>query len=90
MKYKYLICLKLFILIFFSCKKSDESKWKDLFIDNSMEGWHIFQDDGKKSGWQVKNNVLTFIGVSDMESGKGDASLLSDKTYYNFEIKINF
>ena len=25
-----------------------------------------------------------------MESGKGDASLLSDKTYYNFEIKFDW
>ena len=42
MKYKYLICLKLFILIFFSCKKSDESKWKDLFIDNSKRFFNKF------------------------------------------------
>jgi hypothetical protein len=89
MKYKYLNYIILFILINFSCKINNESQWKDLIIDNSMEGWHIFQDDGKKSGWQVKNNVLTFIGVSDMETGKGDASLLSDKIYYNFEIKFD-
>ena len=25
-----------------------------------------------------------------METGKGDASLLSDKTYYNFEIKFDW
>ena len=36
----------LFILINFSCKINNESQWKDLIIDNSMEGWHIFQDDG--------------------------------------------
>ena len=58
--------LKLIIfLLFYSCNINYDSKWEYYFINNSLEGWHIFQDDGKKSGWQVKNNVLTFIGVSD-------------------------
>ena len=84
---------KLYIIIFlllYSCNTNYDSKWQYYFINNSLEGWHIFQDDGEKSGWEVKDNILTFTGVSDMETGKGDASLLSDKIYYNFEIKFDW
>ena len=59
-------------------------------IEVEIKGWHIFQDDGAKKGWVVENNVLTFNGVSDMESGTGDASLLSDKVYENFEIQFDW
>ncbi len=72
-----------------SCLK-EKAEWKDLIIDNSLEGWHIFQDKGTKSGWIVENNILIFNGISDMESGEGDASLLSDKVYENFEIKFDW
>jgi len=65
-------------------------EWKSLIIDGSLEGWHIFQDDGSKKGWIVEDNVLIFNGVSDMESGAGDASLLSDKIYGNFEIQFDW
>ena len=60
-------------------------EWKSLIMDGFLEGWHIFQDDGFKKGWIVEDNILIFNGVSDMESGAGDASLLSDKIYGNFE-----
>ncbi|TLP82811.1 DUF1080 domain-containing protein [Maribacter sp. ACAM166] len=66
------------------------SEWKSLITDNSLDGWHIFQDDGTKKGWIVEGNTLTFNGVSDMESGAGDASLLSDKVYRNFEIQFDW
>ena len=90
MNIKLLKFILLFVFIFNSCEKANESKWEHFFIDNSIEGWHLFQDNGKKSGWEVRDEVLTFTGVSDMESGKGDASLLSDKMYYNFEIKFDW
>ena len=77
-------------LLFYSCNTNYDSKWEYYFINNSLEGWHIFQDNGEKSGWEVKDDILTFTGVSDMETGKGDASLLSDKIYYNFEIKFDW
>ena len=49
-----------------------------------------FQDDGTKKGWIVEDQVLTFNGLSDMESGKGDASLLSDQVYHNIEIQFEW
>lgn len=64
--------------------------WQPLLINNTLEGWHIFQDDGIKKGWIVEDQVLTFNGLSDMESGEGDASLLSDQVYHNFEIQFEW
>ena len=80
----------LFLTIVLTNCSSTDSEWKSLIADNSLEGWHIFQDDGSKKGWIVEDRTLIFNGVSDMESGEGDASLLSDKVYGNFEIKFDW
>lgn len=77
------------VIIFASCKKTD-SEWKPLIVNNSLEGWHIFKDANSTRGWIVENNILIFNGISDMESGDGDASLLSDRHYENFEIKFDW
>jgi len=66
------------------------SEWQDLLRNNSLEGWHIFQDDGSKKGWMVEDGILIFNGISDMETGEGDASLLSDQVYESFEIKFDW
>ena len=67
-----------------------EAEWQSLLVDDTLDGWHIFQDDGSKKGWVVVDNTLIFNGVSDMETGEGDASLLSDKEYENFEIQFDW
>ena len=82
--------LPVFLAIAFANCGSSDSEWKSLIVDNSLEGWHIFQDDGSKKGWIVQDNILIFNGVSDMETGEGDASLLSDKVYENFEIQFDW
>lgn len=79
----------LMVLLFTNCK-SEDSEWKSLIVDNSLEGWHTFQNAESTKGWIVENNVLIFNGISDMESGEGDASLISDKEYGNFEIKFDW
>ena len=80
----------IFILTILASCTTTNSEWKSLIVDNSLDGWHIFQDDGTKKGWIVEGNTLTFNGVSDMESGAGDASLLSDNVYRNFEIQFDW
>ena len=77
------------ILVLANCKKTN-SEWNDLLAGNTLEGWHIFQDNGSKKGWVVEDKILIFNGVSDMETGEGDASLLSDKIYENFEITFDW
>ena len=79
----------LIVIILTNCKRTN-SEWNSLIVDNSLDGWHIFQDAESTKGWIVENNILIFNGVSDMESGEGDASLLSDKVYGNFEIKFDW
>ena len=83
------IVLFLMVVILTNCNTT-KSEWKSLISDDSLEGWHIFQDNGSKNGWIVEDNTLIFNGVSDMETGEGDASLLSDKIYGNFEIKFDW
>ena len=81
--------LLVILIVFCGCKTAD-TEWKSLIVDDSLEGWHIFQDNGAKNGWVVEDGVLIFNGVSDMETGAGDASLLSDKMYENFELKFDW
>ena len=76
----------LFILLIFCCCSPQENNWDNLIVNNSLEGWHIFQDNGSKKGWSVKNNTLIFDTLSGLESGNDDASILSDKMYSSFEI----
>ena len=82
---------KLFLisLIFLSCSPK-EKKWDNLIINNSLDGWHIFQDDGTKKGWSVKENILIFDTLSSLESGQADASILSNKMYSSFEIVFDW
>lgn len=77
-----------FLLIFGCSPKTSE--WNNLILNNSLEGWHIFQDDGSKKGWYVENDILIFDAVSGLESGFEDASLLSNKKYTSFEIKFDW
>jgi hypothetical protein len=88
MKKTHLLNL-LLIVVLTNCTNTN-SGWKALLVDDSLEGWHIFQDNGAKTGWIVEDQTLIFNGLSDMESGEGDASLLSDKIYRNFEIKFDW
>ncbi|MFL2599853.1 MAG: DUF1080 domain-containing protein [Flavobacteriaceae bacterium] len=85
--------MKFFLLVFslliFGCGLKN-NEWKNLIINNSLEGWHIFQDDGTKDGWYVENQILIFDAISDLESGKGDSSLLSNKEYMSFEIEFEW
>ena len=76
-------------LLLISCK-TPEKEWVSLLKNNSLDGWHIFQDDGHKSGWRVENDILIFDKISGLESGEDDSSLLSDKSYSSFEISFEW
>jgi len=84
-----IVAILLIVFTCLSCSKRT-SEWKPLIVNNSLDGWHIFQNQNSTKGWIVEDNILIFNGVSDMESGEGDASLLSDKVYGNFEIKFEW
>lgn len=86
---KTIVSLLLILFLFLSCAPNT-SEWQDLIVDNSLGGWHSFKNENSTKGWVVEDNILIFNGVSDMESGEGDASLLSDKLYENFEIEFDW
>jgi hypothetical protein len=87
---KKILFLSLLILPFTGCK-TNNSEWKKLILNNSLEGWHIFQDDGTKSGWTVENDVFIFDAKMSSENMLvSDASLLSNKKYLSFEIKFDW
>ena len=77
------------LLLVFGCSPKT-SEWNNLILNNSLEGWHIFQDDGSKKGWYVEDDILIFDTVSGLESGLDDASLLSNKNQiiYIIQLKI--
>lgn len=84
-----IVALLTFISII-GCNQN-KSEWESLITNNSLEGWHIFQNDGTKNGWTVENNVFIFDAKMSTENMLiSDASLLSDKKYLNFEIKFDW
>ena len=81
---------KILIFILFVNCTSPKQEWDSLIKNNSLEGWHIFQDDGSKKGWHVENDILIFDKISGLESGEDDSSLISDKLYSSFEISFDW
>ena len=75
------------VIVLTNCIRTN-SEWKSLIVDNSLEGWHIFKDVESTRGWIVENNIFIFNGVSDMESGEGDASLLSSMISKNKKSEV--
>ena len=69
-------------------ESSMNSEWVSLIQQNTMDGWHYFQDNGKKTGWDIKDGVLTFTSAN--AKGKGDKSLVSDKEYTSFKIHLEW
>ena len=64
-------------------------EWKSLSNSNSLEGWHIYQNEaGEKTGWSVEEGVFTYN--SETAEGKGNKSLISNEKYKNFEIQFEW
>jgi hypothetical protein len=66
---------------------SNEEKqagWKLLFDGKSFDGWHTFQMDGVRPGWQVKDGMV----VCANPRNAGD--LCTDQEYDWFELKLEY
>src|SRR5210317_1091367 len=102
--YRKFIYLSLGMVVFaFSCKNNPNNKkenkqettevqtseWRSLSSANSLDGWHIFQNEsGEKTGWSVADGVFTFN--SEAAEGKGNKSLITDEKFRNFEIMFEW
>lgn len=83
MKYFSLLLLS---LVLFSCSNSEN--WTPLFNGKDISGWHIYNGSENLNGWYVDNEVLVFDPARRTEAT--NASLITDKTYENFELSLDW
>jgi len=70
-------------------KETKTVEWTTLSSSNSLDGWHIFQNEnGEKTGWSVSDGVFTFN--SESASGEGNKSLITNDKYGSFEIQFEW
>ncbi|CAD5247577.1 conserved exported hypothetical protein [Imperialibacter sp. EC-SDR9] len=103
MKMKNTTLTTLFVLTIFgftqSCAQNQTIKltdqeisdgWKLLWDGKTTEGWRGAKlDKFPTKGWQMKDGVLTILATDGAEAtGPGD--IVTDKTYGNFELQLEF
>ena len=72
--------LLIILTILLGCNAQKDDGWKELFPNDSLQGW---QSNQKKFNWSLKNGVLH-------STGKPIGILYSTKKYKNFEIKFDW
>ena len=55
---KNFIKILLLAIVFSSC--SSDNEWKNLLAEDSLIGWHYYNDNGNKTGWSVSDGILSF------------------------------
>ena len=60
--------------------------WKLLFDGKTLSGWHSFKEKEALPEWSVKDGVLRL----DPIKGKRNPGLVSDGTYENFELSVEW
>lgn len=91
----------IFVLFFLLISCKDSQDWKLLLTENSLDGWHYFNDNGNKLGWNVSDGILSFdpsVGKYQRDSQgnilthdngslkKENNDLVSDLDYTNFKL----
>lgn len=66
--------------------KEKKEGWKLLFDGSSTKGWHTFNTKITGEAWKVSEGNL-YLNV-DSKTGRGDLS--TDKTYSNFDLKLEW
>ena len=77
-----LIC---FLLL--GCNRSEEA-WIDLFNGENLEGWHSYGNEKSTDGWYVENGELIFDFKE--RTGGRNSNLVTDSTYTNFELSLEW
>jgi hypothetical protein len=69
-------------------KKEIKKGWVLLWDGKTNTGWHSYNKQGfPQSGWEIKDGTLTVLPPQEAKSG-GD--IITDKTYKNFELIVDF
>ena len=80
------IALAFLFLSILSC--STNEGWEDLFNGKDLSGWHVYNGVGQANGWYVDDGVLVFDPT--LRTDASNASLISDNTYKDFELSIDW
>lgn len=65
-------------------EKSDG--WQLLFNGENLDGWHSYLKDKPTKNWTVEDGILAVN--EDQKGGRSD--LVTDKTYENFDLKLEW
>lgn len=69
-------------------KKENGEQWTLLFDGKTFDGWHTYLQDTISSQWQIEDGVLFY--KPDPEKNQGMNNLITDKTYKNFELSVDW
>ena len=78
----------LYLLIFTSCLSKNEKsnlEWVELSNSDSFDNWHTYLSDSV-IGWRIENNAYVFYP----EEGKGNNGLVSNKSYTDFILSVEW
>lgn len=64
-------------------QEEKDNGWQLLFNGNSLNGWRSFKN--KAGSWKVENGILC-----STTADKGNADLITDSVYENFELSIDW
>ncbi len=71
-------------------EQEKEQGWKLLWDGATTNGWRGAKiDHFPKSGWEIKDGVLSVLGSDGSESENG-GDIITEKTYKNFELSVDF
>jgi hypothetical protein len=79
----------LFISVFFNIDvfaQASSDTWISLFDNQSIKGWHLYNQSGISPAWKVKEGEL-YLDTSTKE-GRGD--LVTDAEFENFELVLEW
>ena len=83
----YPFLLLSFSFLFFGCNTSEDG-WTALFNGENLDGWHAYGAEAIIDGWYVEDGALIY----DFQRREGGASsnLVTDDTYTNFELSLEW
>lgn len=62
------------------------AEWVDLFDGKTFDGWHGYNTETISLCWTVENNCIVF----NPEKGKEGGNIITDKTYTNFKLSLEW
>ena len=68
--------------------ENNNDDWTNLFDGESFDGWHTYLQDTISSQWQIEDGVMFY--KPDPDKNQGMNNLVTDKTYKNFELSLEW